>query len=92
MMDRGKRSKTLREVKLVKNIGKNPQSFLEISPVQKKVLLLYKLQDHTYELWNHFGLKEDNPSEKLQESFESFKLISHRARMSGELIQGKIHI
>ena len=91
-MDRGKRSKTLSEAKLVENISKNPQSFLEITPVQKKVLLLYKLQDHTYELWNLFGLKEDNPSEKLQESFESFKFILHRARMSGELIQGKIHI
>ena len=37
------------EVELVKNISKNPQGFLEISPVQKKVLLSHKLQDHAYE-------------------------------------------
>ena len=36
--DRGKRSKTLNEVKPVENISKNLQSFLEISPVQKEVL------------------------------------------------------
>ena len=40
VIDRGKRSKTLSEVKLVENISKNSlQSFLEISPVQKEVLL-----------------------------------------------------
>ena len=44
VIDRGK-SKTLSEVKLVENIIKNPQSFLEISLVQKKVLLSHKLQD-----------------------------------------------
>ena len=44
VIDRGKRSKTLSEVKLVENINKNLQSFLEISPVQKEVLLSYKLQ------------------------------------------------
>ena len=38
VIDRGKRSKTLSEVKPVKNISKNMQSFLEISPVQKGVL------------------------------------------------------
>ena len=37
MIDRGKRSKTLKVVKPVEN-SKNPQSFLEISPVQKEVL------------------------------------------------------
>ena len=35
MTNRGKRSKTLSEVKLVENINKNLQSFLEISPEQK---------------------------------------------------------
>ena len=49
VIDRGKRSKTLSEVKVVKNISKNPQSFLEISPAQKEVLLSQKLQDHAYE-------------------------------------------
>ena len=35
VIDRGKRSKTLSEVKPVKNVSKNMQSFLEIRPVQK---------------------------------------------------------
>ena len=35
MIDRGKRSKTLSEVNLGKNINKTPRSFLEIFPVQK---------------------------------------------------------
>ena len=49
VIDRRKRSKTLSEVKLVENISKNPQNFLEISTMQKEVLLLHKLQDHAYE-------------------------------------------
>ena len=40
------RGKTLSEVKLVENISKNQLSFLEISPVQKKVLLSHKVEDH----------------------------------------------
>ena len=36
-------------VKPVENINKNLQIFLEISPVQKEVLLLHKLQEHAYE-------------------------------------------
>ena len=43
VIDRGKRSKTLREIKPVENVSKNLQSFLEVSPVQKEVLLSYKL-------------------------------------------------
>ena len=35
VIDRGKRSKTMSEVKPVENINKNMQSFLEISPMQK---------------------------------------------------------
>ena len=35
VIDRGKRRKTVSEVKLVKNTSKNPQNFLEISPVKK---------------------------------------------------------
>ena len=38
VIDRGKRSKTMSEVKPVENISKNLQSFLVISPVQKEVL------------------------------------------------------
>ena len=49
MIDRGKKSKTLSEVKPVKNTRKNLQSFLEISPMQKEVLLSHKLQDCAYE-------------------------------------------
>ena len=37
--DRGKRSKTMSEVKPVENITKNLQSFVEISPMQNEVLL-----------------------------------------------------
>ena len=36
------------EVKAIENISNNPQSFLEISPVEKEVLLSHKLQDHAY--------------------------------------------
>ena len=49
VIDRGKRSKTLSEVKPVKKISKNPHSFLEISPMQSEILPLHKLQDHAYE-------------------------------------------
>ena len=38
VIGRGKRSKTLSEVKPVEIISKNLQSFLEIGPVQKEVL------------------------------------------------------
>ena len=47
--DRGKRSKTLSEVKPVKNISKNLQSFVVVSPVQKGVLLSHKLWEQAYE-------------------------------------------
>ena len=49
VVDRGKRSKTLSEVKPVQNISKNLQSFLEISLAQKILLPSNKLQDHAYE-------------------------------------------
>ena len=49
MIDIRKGSKTLSEVKLIKNRSENPQSFLEISPVQKEALLSLKLLDHAYE-------------------------------------------
>ena len=44
----GKRSKTLSEVKPVENLSKNLQSFLEISLMQEEVLLSHNLQDHAY--------------------------------------------
>ena len=40
VIDKGKRSKALREVKPVENISKNLQSFLEKGPGQKEVLHL----------------------------------------------------
>ena len=49
VIDRGKRSEILSEVKQVENISKNLQSFLEMSPVQKEALPSHKLQDHAYE-------------------------------------------
>ena len=49
MITRGERSKTLSEVKPVKNIRKNLQSFLEISPVLKEVLLSQKLEHQAFE-------------------------------------------
>ena len=45
----GKRSKILSGIKPFKNISKNLQSFLEISPMQKEALLSNKLQDHVCE-------------------------------------------
>ena len=62
VINRGKRSKTLSEVKTVENISKNLQSFLEIRPVQKNVLLSHKLRAHPYEYQNPFELKEDKLS------------------------------
>ena len=39
VIDRRKGNKTLSEVKPVENISKNPQSFLDISPVKRKSFL-----------------------------------------------------
>ena len=64
VIDRGKKSKTMCEVKPVENISKNLQSFIEISPMQKEVLTLHKLRDHAYKYQNPFGLKEDNLSRR----------------------------
>ena len=80
MIGRGNRSKALSEVKPVKNISKNPQSFLETSPMQKEVLLLHKLQDH-------------NPSQRNCQNQLSNPSLSHIEQECQEsLIQGKIHI
>ena len=49
VINRGKRSKILSEVKPVENKSQNQQGFLEISPVQKGVLLSHKLRDYAYE-------------------------------------------
>ena len=85
VINRGKRSKTLSEVKPVKNVSKKLQSFLEISPFQKEFLPSYKLRNHAYEQQNPFGLKEESLlTKKIPESIESSRFVSHRERMSGD--------
>ena len=80
------------EVKPVENINKNLQSFLEISPVQKEVLLSHKLRDHAYEYQNPFGLKEDNLSQRNCQNQLSHPGLSHIEQEYQEtFIQGKIH-
>ena len=49
VINREQRSKTMSEVTPVENISKNLKSFLEISPIQKKVFPSHTLQDHAYE-------------------------------------------
>ena len=49
VIDREKKCKTLSEVKPVENISKNPESFLEISRMQKEVLTSHRLRDHAYD-------------------------------------------
>ena len=74
MMNRGK--KALSEVKPVKNISKNPQSFLEISPVQNEVFPSHKLQDHAYD--NRIRIKEDNSSQGNCQNQTSHPSLSQR--------------
>ena len=64
VIGRGKRNKSLKEVKPLKNISKNPQGFIEIRPMEKEVLPSHKLRDHVYESQNPFRLKEYNPSQR----------------------------
>ena len=93
VIDRGKRSKTLSEVKPVENINKNLQSFLEISPVQEEVLLSHKLRDYAYEYQIPFKLKEDNASQSNCQNQLCHPGLSHIEQECQEnLIQGKIHI
>ena len=75
--DRRTRSKTLNEVKPDRNINKNWQSFLAISPVQQEVLPLHKLQYHAYEQNNLSRLKEDNPSQRNFQNHFSDSSLSH---------------
>ena len=90
-IDTGKRIKTLSEVKPVEYVSKNLQSFLEMSPVQKEVLLSHKLQDHPYEYQNPFGLKENNLSQRNCQNQLSYQGLSHAEQECQEsLIQGKI--
>ena len=92
VIDRGKRSKTMSEVKPVKNINKNMQSFLELSPMQKEVRLSHKLQGHAYGYQNTFDLKEANLSQRNCQNQLSHPGLSHTEQECQEsLIQGKIH-
>ena len=52
VIDRGKRSDKQNEVRPNKNINKNPQNFLGISPVQKEVRPSHKHHDHAYQYQN----------------------------------------
>ena len=92
MINRGKRSKTLSELKPVKNMCKNPQSFLEISPMKKEGLPSHKLQGHVYEYYNPFGVQEDNHSQRNCQNQLSHPSLSHIEQECQEsLIQRKIH-
>ena len=51
----------------VETMNKNPYSFLKISSLQEDVPPSYKLQDQKYE--------------KLLQSIEYFKFVSHKARI-----------
>ena len=85
VIDRGKRTKTLTEVMPVQNISKNLQSFLEITPVQKEVLLSQKLEDH--------DAYEDNTSRRNGRNQLSHPSLSHIEQECQEsLIQGEIHV
>ena len=88
VIDRGKRSKTLSEVKQVKNVIKNLQSFLEIRPLQKEVLSSCNLQNYAYEKQNPFKFKEDNHQEIL--SHPCLSLVEPECWRN--LIQEKIQI
>ena len=92
VIDRGKTSKMLSEVKPAENINENLQNFLEISPVQKEVLLSHKLPDHAYEYQNPVKLKEDTLSQRNCQNQLSHAGLFHTEQECQEsLIQGKIH-
>ena len=76
MFNSVKKSKALNEVEPVKNINKNLKSFLEISPVQKEILSLHKLQNHAQEQ-HSFGLKEDNPPQGNCHNQFNHQSLSH---------------
>ena len=91
VIDRGKNSRTLSEVKPVNNISKNLQSFLVISPVQKEVLLSHTLREHAYQYKNPFRLKKDNLSWRNCQNQLSYPRLFHTEQECQEiLIQGKI--
>ena len=93
VVNRGKRSKILIEVKVVENISKTPGSFQEISLVLKEAFLSHKQEDHAYEQENLFVLNEDNPLQRNCQNQWSHPTLSHIEQECQEtLIEGKIHI
>ena len=88
MTDRKNICKTLSEVKPVKKISKNLQSFLDKSPVKEEVRHSRKLQDFAYEYYNPFRLKEDNLLQRNCHNQLSHPGLSHAKQLCQEsLIQ-----
>ena len=88
MINSGKRSKTLSQVKPVKKKCMNLQSFLEISPIENEVL---PSQEHVRYAGPSIWVTESirikrwyTLIEKLPESIKLPKFVSNRARISGE--------
>ena len=73
MIDRGKRRKTLSEVKPVENISKNLQSFVEVSPV------------HRARMSGEFNSRKDSQSTKLEQRSEMFAKLSFRELWDSKL-------
>ena len=92
VIDRGKRSKTLTKVKPVKNRSNNPQNFLEMSPVQKKVIPSHKLQTMPMSI-RILEIKEDETSHRNCQNQLNHPSLSHiEPDCQDSSIHGKSHI
>ena len=61
--------------------------------MQKEALPSHKLQDHAYEYYNLFGLKNNNPPQRNCQNQLSHPSLSHIDPECWEsLIQRKIHV
>ena len=87
MINRGKRRKIWSEVNPDKNLNKNLQSFLVISPVQQEVVLSHKLLKYVYKQQNPFRIKEENRNHLIHPTFCHIDQTFQES-----LIQYKIHI
>ena len=87
MVDREKRYKALNELKSIKPIHKDSQSFQGKSCMRKQAPLSCKLWDHEYEQQSLFDFKEiaRDPKKKLLASFESSKFAPYRVTTLEEL-------
>ena len=81
MIDRGKRSKTLSEVKPVENVSKNLQSFLEISPVSRFV-------SHRARMSGEFDSRKDSQSTKFEQRSQIFIKLRFRELSDSKLLSG----